>query len=223
MVNQYNLADSDTFNINIIKNFRPVIQSINDTSVQATKRFEIQAIASDADWDSLYFSFSSAPSWLNIERNNGLISATPTLTDTGYYNIRIMVNDGKGGIDSTSFYLTVTDVIDSIIFTYGKPFIDGNIIIGSDDWLEEWRVVTDSDTDSYWAPVDTLNNEIFGIFTTWDADSLYLGIDYIIDDNYNTMMLYLDAGLPEGITNFNSNQGYNGDYSKISGSDKLTR
>jgi len=214
VVNQYNLADSDTFNINIIKNFRPVIQSINDTSVQATKRFEIQAIASDADWDSLYFSFSSAPSWLNIERNNGLISATPTLTDTGYYNIRIMVNDGKGGIDSTSFYLTVTDVIDSIIFTYGKPFIDGNIIIGSDDWLEEWRVVTDSDTDSYWAPVDTLNNEIFGIFTTWDADSLYLGIDYIIDDNYNTMMLYLDAGLPEGITNFNSNQGYNGDYSK---------
>jgi len=215
VVNQYNLTDSDTFNLTVLRNYKPVLQAISDTTVQATKRFEIQASAGDQDGDSLKFLFSTAPLWLNVERYSGLISATPTLADTGFYFITLQVNDGKGGTDSASFNLTVTDVIDSIIMTYGKPVIDGIINVGTGDWLEQWRIVADSDTDSYWStPPDSVDNEIFGIFSTWDADSLYLGIDYIIDDNYNTMMLYLDAGISGGLTNFNSNQGYNGDYAK---------
>lgn len=214
VVNQYNLSDSDTFKLSVLRNYKPVLHTISDTIVQTTKRFEIQAIANDADGDSLNFSFLAAPPWLNIERYSGLINATPTLADTGHFFITLQVDDGKGGLDSTSFNLTVTDVIDSVIMTYGKPLIDGNVNIAVGDWLEQWRIVADSDTDSYWSSPDTVNNEIYGIFSTWDADSLYIGIDYIINDNYNTMMVYLDAGLTGGITNFNSNQGYNGDYAK---------
>jgi len=53
-----------------------------------------------------------------------------------------------------------------------------------------------------------------GIYSTWDADSLYFGVNYIINDISNTLMLYIDAGLPGGITNFNSASGYTGDYPK---------
>jgi len=126
------------------------------------------------------------------------------------------VTDGKGAYDSTSFTLRVVPNRDSVIATYKKPFIDGSVNIANDDWLAKWQIVADSDTDSYWGHPnpDSLNNEIMGIYSTWDADSLYIGIDYVINDVYNTMMLYMDAGIEGGITNFNSNQGYNGDYSK---------
>lgn len=221
VINNFNLSDKDTFNIKVLKNLPPSMQSINDTTIKATKRYEYQTVASDPDNDSIYYYFSTAPSWLNIEQFSGLIAGTPSVSDTGLFSIKVKVTDGKGAFDSTSYLLRVTEITDTIIATYGKPFIDGNINVGSNDWLEDWLVVADSDTDSYWrprdslgTPLDSLNNEMLAIYSTWDADSLYIGIDYVINDPYNTMMLYIDAGIPSGVTNFNSNQGYNGDYAK---------
>jgi hypothetical protein len=142
------------------------------------------------------------------------MSGTPAVTDTGAYLIKLLASDRKGGTDSLLFTLRVTKSQDSIIRTYGKPFLDGKVNIGSHDWLAQWQVAVDPDTDSRWNPRDTMNNELLGLFATWDADSLYLGVQYVINDAYNTMMLYLDAGIAGGVTNFNSNQGYNGDYAK---------
>lgn len=221
IMNNSNLSDKDTFSIAVVKNLPPVINSIGDTTIKATKRYEFQAVAEDPDNDSLNFFFSSAPNWLNVEALSGLITGTPSLGDTGIFSIVLKVTDYKGAFDSTSYILSVQEITDTLIATYGKPLIDGNINVGQGDWLEDWLVMADSDTDSYWrprdslgVPLDSLNNELLAIFSTWDADSLYFGIDYIINDTYNTMMFYIDAGLDGGVTNFNSNQGYNGDYAK---------
>lgn len=204
----------DTFTVVVNKNLPPQISSIPDTTVKATKRFEYIATATDPDSDTLTFSLKSAPDWLNIGITSGAISGTPAIADTGFYTINVLVTDGKGAYDSTIFNLRVKENVDSIILTFGKPHIDGNVVVGSGDWLASWQIAADPDTDSYWRPADTLDNEIMGIFTTWDADSLYIGIDYIINDNFNTAMVYIDAGISGGVTNFNSNQGYNGDYAK---------
>ncbi|NUN08387.1 MAG: T9SS type A sorting domain-containing protein [Ignavibacteriaceae bacterium] len=207
---------SDTFNVTVILNRPPAISSINDTTIKATKRLEYQVAAVDPDNDTLSFSFNAAPSWLSITERAGLIVGTPAVEDTGLFRVVVSATDMKGAYDSVSFNLRVTPNRDSVIATYKKPFIDGNVSVSNDDWLADWLIVADSDTDSYWGHPhpDTLNNEILGIYSTWDADSLYLGIDYVINDTYNTMMVYLDAGKAGGITNFNSNQGYNGDYAK---------
>lgn len=207
-------AISDTFSIRIWKNLAPVITDMRDTTIKATKRFEYQASATDADGDTIRYFFRAAPNFLNVEALTGFISGTPSLEDTGIYNVNLQVTDGKGAYDSTLFVLNVIEAPDTIILTYAKPNIDGNINVTSGDWRQEWLVVSDSDTDSYWRPVDTLNNEMLAIYSTWDADSLYIGIDYVINDPYNTMVLYLEAGLPGGVTNFNSTSGYNGDYAK---------
>jgi alpha-amylase len=204
----------DTFNLKVETNFAPTINSISDTTIKATIRYEYQASGSDQDGDTLHYILAQAPGWLNIGEFSGLISGTPSVGDTGVYNIWVKLTDGKGAFDSTDYQLTVIKNTDTLIATYGKPVIDGNISISDSDWLEEWRIVADPDTDSFWHPVDSLDNELMGIFATWDADSLYIGVDYVINDNYNTLMLYIEAGLPGGVTNFNSNSGYVGDYAK---------
>ncbi len=204
----------DTFAVTVVKNFSPKLTVINDTISYATKRIELQARATDADSDTLQFGFTQAPAWFSIGQATGSMSGTPALADTGIYNIRLYVSDSKGGFDSLGFKLTVKKAQDSVIHTFGKPAIDGTINVGTGDWLSTWQIAVDPDTDSRWRPVALLDNEILGLFATWDADSLYLGVKYVINDSNNTMMVYLDAGLPGGWTNFNSNQGYNGAYPK---------
>ncbi|MBX2976265.1 MAG: DUF1939 domain-containing protein [Ignavibacteriaceae bacterium] len=206
-------SDKDTFYLDVLKNFPPTMNSIPDTSLKATSRFEYQAIALDPDYDTLRYFFSESPGWLNVNFQTGFIVGTPTLTDTGFFKVTLLTTDGKGAFDSASFFINVSKNIDTLIATYGKPKIDGNISIGSDDWLAEWQVAVDPDSDSFWRPLTILDNELLGIFATWDADSLYFGVDYVINDNFNTMMLYIDAGFPNGITNFHSSS-YNGDYAK---------
>ncbi|MDP2300825.1 MAG: DUF1939 domain-containing protein [Ignavibacteria bacterium] len=205
--------DKDTFYLDVYKNFPPTITAILDTTIKATVRYEFQASSSDPDNDTLIYFFTTSPAWLNVSSSSGLGSGTPSLSDTGNYNVTLKVTDGKGAFDSTSFVINVLQNIDTLIATYGKPIIDGNIFVGEGDWLQEWQIAVDSDSDSYWRPTNILDNELLGLFATWDADSLYLGVDYVINDNFNSMMLYIDAGLQTGITNFNSSA-YNGDYAK---------
>lgn len=207
-------SEKDTFAISVLKNLPPSVAAIPDTAIKATVRYEYQPIASDPDSDSLRFFFAEAPNFLNVDQITGKIVGTPSISDTGYYAIQLKVTDGKGAFGSANYNLRVKANLDTVIATYGKPVIDGNIIKGNEDWRLEWLVVADSDTDSYWRPVDTLNNELLGIYSTWDADSLYIGIDYKLNDTYNTMMVYIDAGIPGGVTNFNGQQGYYGDYAK---------
>jgi hypothetical protein len=127
----------------------------------------------------------------------------------------LYVTDGKGGYDSASFTITVKPNTDTLVATYTKPTIDGTVNIGSNDWSQSWEIKSDSLNDSKWWTNDsTPNNQLYGIFATWDADSLYLGIAYLCTDVNNTMMLYIDAGISGGVTDFNSTQGYKGDYPK---------
>ena len=207
------MFDADTFKVTVKLNHSPVLGLVRDTLIYVAKRFELQLKGTDIDaGDSLFYSMgSSSPLFLNIGSTSGILSGTPSITDTGSYQIYLYVTDGKGAFDSTMFALKVAKK-DSIIATYGKPRIDGTVNVGSDDWLVNWRVAWDPDTNGYWNTGGVLMNEIWGLFTTWDADSLYFGVNYIINDVHNSLMLYLYAGLPGGITNISSTSGYNGDY-----------
>ena len=206
--------DADTFKVSVKLNHSPVLALLKDTTIYVAKRFQLQLKGTDPDaGDSLVYSLNNAPAFINIGSATGIVSGTPSISDTGSYPIKFLVTDGKGGYDSTGFVLKVIKK-DSIIATYDKPKLDGIVNVGSDDWLVNWRIAWDPDTNSYWNTNGVLMNEIWGLYSTWDADSLYFGVNYIVNDVNNTLMLYIDAGLANGITNFNSTQGYNGDYPK---------
>lgn len=206
---------SDTTSITVMLNRLPGIETIPDTTISVTRRYEYQVSASDPDDDPLSWSFLQSPDWLNVGTADGLLSGTPSVGDTGAYSIELRVDDGKGGSDTTAFVLTVSPTLDTVVATYGKPVIDGDVTSSQHDWLEAWRVAEDDSSDSAWWPDSvSRNNELFGLFVTWDADTLYVGVDYFCTDLYNTMMIYVDAGVPDGVTNFNSAEGYSGPYPK---------
>ncbi len=211
-----NAADADTFIVTVFRNVAPKITQKSDTTAVATKRFERIITATDDAVDRpLTFFLSTRPNWLSIGVNTGIISGTPSQADTGATNITVIVTDLKGGFDSTKFILTVKPVKDSVIETYRKPVIDG--LIGFvDDWKNEMIVQTDKDSDSVWWDKITgpVNNELYKLLVTWDADSMYLGVDYILNDKNNTLILYVDAIPGRGVTNFISTGAYKGDYPK---------
>ena len=216
----YSVTDShaesvaDTFMLTVLLNHPPVLDAVEDATVKATKRFEQMVTAFDPDGDSLTYSLILTPPWLSLHPVSGRLSGTPALEDIDVYEVVLKAGDGKGAFDTTAFTITVVSSTDSLIATYAKPVIDGNILIGDSDWREDWLIAVDSDSDSHWRPQVGIDNELFGLLATWDADSFYLGIDYRINDVNNTLMVYLDVGKPGGVTNFNSNQGYFGAYPK---------
>ena len=68
--------------------------------------------------------------------------------------------------------------------------VDGN----TGDFDPDEQVILDPPNDSYWP-----GNEIYALYLTWDQDRLYLGCDYLVQNN--ALLLVLDAGLGEGVTN----------------------
>ncbi len=212
----FNATDADTFFVQVKWNAAPKLNLQNDTASFAARRFERMMSAADNAEDlPLTFSLLTKPVWLSIGTNSGIISGTPSPSDTGSSLITVAVTDNKGGFDSTKFLLKINPVKDSIIATYRKPKIDGSISF-TDDWLKSMVVATDNDSDSVWWDklIGPANNELYSLLVTWDADSLYFGVDYLLNDKNNTLMLYVDAVPNKGVTNFISTGSYKGDYPK---------
>ncbi|MCF8259919.1 MAG: putative Ig domain-containing protein [Melioribacteraceae bacterium] len=210
IMDEKNESVADTFDVKVLFNTPPILEQISKQQIKATKRIQLQAEASDIENDTLRFEFLASPSWLKLGEYSGEISGTPAVEDTGKYDITLRVGDGKGAFDSTFFKIDVVENVDSVIATFDKPIIDGNVTVGTEDWYSEWLLVEDDSADGFWGA----KNEIYGLYSTWDADSLYVGIDYYLNDNYNTLVFYLDAGLDSGVTDFNSTNTFKGEYAK---------
>ena len=86
---------------------------------------------------------------------------------------------------------------------YNSPTVDGVIEISAADWDSDELVGDDPADDSHW-----LGNDIDNIYLTWDANYLYIGVEYEISDN--AMIIYFEDGTPGGVTDFNSERGYSG-------------
>jgi alpha-amylase len=197
-------VDKDTFAIQVYLNRFPIIQDLSDTTIFVTERLQRQLLATDADNDTIFFAFIRKPNWLGIDTSTGLIAGIPSPEDTGSFQVTYRAYDSKGGADTSSFIILVKEKKDTVIYTYGKPKIDGVISIGQNDWLQDWLIVDDPIGDSKW----TLVNEFDDLFFTYDADSLYFGAKYTLVNN--TLQIFIDAGLNGGETDFNSYRGYMG-------------
>lgn len=207
----YTAAVADTFKITVALNSAPVFSSISDKRTSVGKRFETTVSADDVDNDSLNYSFISAPSWLKLGEYTGLLSGTPSIQDTGNFNIAIQVTDNKGCFDSLHFDISVNLDKQSLLGTFYKPKIDG-IVEGSDsDWSDDLLLVSDDEEDAKRNFELTVDDDIYNLYATWDSDSLYFGAEYQLDENDN-FLIYIDAGLAGGITNFYRRDNYAGDY-----------
>jgi len=102
---------------------------------------------------------------------------------------------------SLLLFLSVTPVLaDPPVGT--TPVIDGTI---GTDWADRTTMypagtwlVDDPSNDSLWGA----ENEIHDIYINWDANDLYFGVDFSVDLENNSVLLYVDFGDAAGIIDF---------------------
>jgi hypothetical protein len=87
----------------------PVITGSPDTSTEVGSDYSFMPTASDANGDDLTFSIKNRPSWASFNTSTGLLSGTPTASQTGAYsNVIITVSDGKATDAMPAFSIRVT-------------------------------------------------------------------------------------------------------------------
>ncbi len=69
----------------------------------------------DVDGDNLAYSItlgdgSALPAWLSFDATTRTLSGTPTLADVGMIVLKVTADDGKGGVVSDEFNLTVSEI-----------------------------------------------------------------------------------------------------------------
>ena len=85
----------------------PSIDAIPDATACVDQAFVFDVNATDPDNDTL--TFTDNTTLFVINPSTGLINVTPTVGQVGAENIRVSVDDGFGGSDSTTFTLAVVD------------------------------------------------------------------------------------------------------------------
>ncbi len=120
-----------------VTNNQPIITSIPDTMIQVGENYNYQVIAEDADGDELAYSLALAPAWLSINAETGLITGTPSVSDTGISRIEIEVSDGNGGLITQIYSLhivptgtAISGTLTGILSASSSPYIiEGDITI----------------------------------------------------------------------------------------------
>ena len=89
-------------------NTAPTITSTPVTTVEEGNAYSYAVTATDADGDTLSYALTQFPSGMSID-GAGLISWTPNSAQVGDNTVTAEVSDGRGGLDSQSFVVTVTE------------------------------------------------------------------------------------------------------------------
>ncbi len=106
--------DTQTYNLGVVTNVidsqlnrPPVFVSNPVVYGNLNTEYRYDADATDADNDNLTYSVINAPNGLVINQNTGVVTFTPTVS--GATEITLQVNDGKGGIATQIYTLSVLE------------------------------------------------------------------------------------------------------------------
>ena len=110
---QHSGTASTSFTLTVNDNYTPAISTVNNVSLAEATTSSIGLTATDGNaTDTITWTAGGLPSFatLTTAGNNAAIALAPTYIDAGTYNVTVNANDGKGGIDTKTFVITVTDV-----------------------------------------------------------------------------------------------------------------
>jgi hypothetical protein len=92
-------------------NRAPTISGQPGTTVAVGEAYSFKPTGTDADGDTLTYSVTNKPAWLNFNSGTGELSGTPAAGDVGNFaGIAISVSDGKTSASLTAFAVTVNQI-----------------------------------------------------------------------------------------------------------------
>lgn len=110
-----------------LPNAAPRIESPVPSVASVGLALNFLARATDPDGDTLAWSLSAAPAGMAIDPATGAVTWTPVASQVGVQTVTLRVSDGRGGVDSLSSTINVTErpanqrpVISSVPPTVGK-------------------------------------------------------------------------------------------------------
>ena len=109
---QHGGSTTTSFSLTVNDNYLPVINGSNDVSINEGITSTLSVNATDQNvGDVLTWTFQHVPNFIKPIINGKLVNfnLTPGYADNGMYTITMIVSDGKGGVDSKSFTVTVVD------------------------------------------------------------------------------------------------------------------
>lgn len=107
----HNGTAAASFTLTVNDSYPPVLAAINNTTTAAGAPVTISLSATDANAaDVITWSATGLPAFATLTGNNrtAQIQVTPGYADAGTYAISVLVNNGKGGMDTKNFNLVVT-------------------------------------------------------------------------------------------------------------------
>jgi hypothetical protein len=114
VADQHGGIGSTSFSLNVNNNANPVITTVSPVTLNEKQTGVINFSASDANsTDVLTFTLTGLPDFAaaTIGSNSVQLNLTPGYSDAGVYHVLAKVDDGHNGFDTTSFNITVNNVI----------------------------------------------------------------------------------------------------------------
>ncbi|MBN1539559.1 MAG: FG-GAP repeat protein [Candidatus Thermoplasmatota archaeon] len=93
-----------------VNNVFPIILTEPVTEVKEGEQYKCDFDSTDDGQGSIKWTLIGANTWMSIDEISGWLTGTPTNEEVGVHNLSVIVNDGNGGVNSTSFQLTVIDL-----------------------------------------------------------------------------------------------------------------
>ena len=167
-------------------NYDPVITSSPITTAIEKQEYTYAVIATDLDNDPLTYTITVSPDWMTIDTLTGVISGIPQNDDTGDTTVTVQVADGKGGVATQTYTLTVKNVNDPPVLLASFPDSllfrsDTTHVIHLDNYVEDidnpvssltWSV---SGNDSITVTLDGATRE-----AVFSASHTFSGIEKIL-------------------------------------------
>ena len=97
------------FRIKVI-NTDPEILNDNLLEVYEDEEYYVDYSSSDDGQGEVTWEKKIGPKWLSLNKDTGELTGTPIDDDRGVWTVRILVEDGNGGENSTTFDLEVINV-----------------------------------------------------------------------------------------------------------------
>ncbi|MCK5560330.1 MAG: PQQ-binding-like beta-propeller repeat protein, partial [Thermoplasmata archaeon] len=196
-------------------NDRPEIITEDELIANANILYSVDYNATDIDspLSQLTWSLNTNSTWLDLDTSTGVISGTPTISDVGWFNVNITVDDGDGGQDWHDFILTVISegfeneppkiiTIDKVSITAGTSY---NVIYeATDDRTPLESLIWSYDSNASWLSFNQITRTLSGNPTLSDAGWYWVNItvgdgDGGFDSHNFTLKVWATANEPPDI------------------------
>jgi hypothetical protein len=166
----------------------PTVQSIPDQTVTEGQLLTVTPSANDPDNDALTWTGSNIPTGASVNATTGVFTWTPSQSQGGTYsNVTLTADDGKGGVASASFSITV-----NAVNTPPSVASIGNQLTGEGTLLTITPSASDADGDVLtWSgsnlPAGAVVNASTGVFTWtpgYDQAGAYPNVTLTADDGH---------------------------------------